>query len=98
MTRQCEQGNGCRRGEFSSCIQGTSELALIPPRDIYYIDPAYFRSQDTVDTVIDELAYTIGVDRGALNVVSLDHDVRARTMKALAEDIYHHDRKPQGKA
>ncbi|KAJ5191493.1 uncharacterized protein N7498_010478 [Penicillium cinerascens] len=40
----------------------------VSKRDIYYIDPAYFRSQDTVDTVIDELAYTIGVDRGALNV------------------------------
>jgi hypothetical protein len=51
-----------------------------------------------VDTVIDELAYTIGVDRGALNVVSLDRDVKARTMKALAEDICHYDRKPQGKA
>ncbi|OQD72816.1 hypothetical protein PENDEC_c019G03401 [Penicillium decumbens] len=40
----------------------------VSKRDIYYIDPAYFRSQDTVDTVIDDLAYTIGVDRGALNV------------------------------
>lgn len=61
-----------------------SELVLILPRDIYYIDPAYFRSQDTVDTVIDELAYTIGVDRGALNVVSGDHDARARIKKKSA--------------
>lgn len=39
------------------------------PRDIYYIDPEYFRSQTIVDGVIDDLAYTIGVDRAALNVV-----------------------------
>ncbi|KAJ5176770.1 uncharacterized protein N7482_002647 [Penicillium canariense] len=37
-------------------------------RDIFYIDPAYFRSQQTVNCVVDELAYTIGVDRTALNV------------------------------
>lgn len=39
-------------------------------RDIYYIDPAYFQSQATVNSVIDDLAYTIGVNRSALNVVS----------------------------
>jgi DNA topoisomerase VI subunit A len=41
-----------------------------PLRDIYYIDPAYFRSQQTVNGVVDDLAFTIGVDRAALNVVS----------------------------
>jgi hypothetical protein len=42
---------------------------LVWPRDIYYIDPEYFRSQTIVDGVIDDLAYTIGVDRAALHVV-----------------------------
>ncbi|CEJ60321.1 hypothetical protein PMG11_08898 [Penicillium brasilianum] len=41
---------------------------LISKRDIYYIDPAYFKSQQTVNCVIDDLAFTIGVDRAALNV------------------------------
>ncbi|KAJ5609490.1 hypothetical protein N7528_010057 [Penicillium herquei] len=41
---------------------------LISKRDIYYIDPAYFKSQNVVDTIIDDLAYTIGVERAALNV------------------------------
>lgn len=68
-----------------SVVQLEADLVLRLPRDIYYIDPAYFRSQDTVDTVIDELAYTIGVDRGALNVVSLRHEARGRTKRALAE-------------
>ncbi|KAJ5831907.1 hypothetical protein N7474_000218 [Penicillium riverlandense] len=41
---------------------------MISKRDIYYIDPEYFRSQTIVDGVIDDLAYTIGVDRDALHV------------------------------
>ncbi|KAJ5759843.1 Winged helix-turn-helix transcription repressor DNA-binding [Penicillium odoratum] len=40
----------------------------ISKRDIFYIDPAYFRSQNVVDRIVDGLAYTIGVDRMALNV------------------------------
>ena len=40
-------------------------------RDIYYIDPEFFRMQWTVDRTVDDLAYTIGVNRTALNVVSL---------------------------
>ncbi|KAJ5381543.1 uncharacterized protein N7496_003971, partial [Penicillium cataractarum] len=41
---------------------------LISKRDIYYIDPAYFKSQQTINCIIDDLAFTIGVDRAALNV------------------------------
>ncbi|KAJ5785973.1 Winged helix-turn-helix transcription repressor DNA-binding [Penicillium pulvis] len=41
---------------------------LISKRDIYYTDPAYFRSQHVVDRIVDDLAYTIGVDRAALNI------------------------------
>ena len=48
------------------------------PRDIFYIDPAYFRSQGTVDAVVDDLAYTIGVDRQALRVVSAAHCLQKR--------------------
>ncbi|PLB43130.1 meiotic recombination protein spo11 [Aspergillus steynii IBT 23096] len=41
---------------------------VISKRDIYYTDPACFGSQRAVDTVIDDLAHTIGVDRLSLNV------------------------------
>ncbi|KAJ5360221.1 Winged helix-turn-helix transcription repressor DNA-binding [Penicillium concentricum] len=41
---------------------------LISKRDIYYIDPEFFRMQSTVDRIVDDLAYTIGVNRTALNV------------------------------
>ncbi|KAL2810213.1 meiotic recombination protein spo11 [Aspergillus granulosus] len=41
---------------------------VISKRDIYYSDPAAFESQQVVDTLIDDFAYTIGVDRADLNV------------------------------
>ncbi|KAJ5927025.1 Winged helix-turn-helix transcription repressor DNA-binding [Penicillium verrucosum] len=41
---------------------------LISKRDIYYIDPEFFRVQYIVDHTVDDLAYTIGVNRTALNV------------------------------
>ena len=49
------------------------------PRDIYYIDPVYFRSQGTVNGVVDDLAYTIGVDRAALNVVSVKNSLNNKS-------------------
>ncbi|RWQ92019.1 meiotic recombination protein spo11 [Paecilomyces variotii] len=39
-------------------------------RDIYYSDPIYFGSQRVVDTLVDDIAYTIGVDRAALHVTA----------------------------
>ncbi|KAG0156110.1 hypothetical protein PDIDSM_3286 [Penicillium digitatum] len=41
---------------------------LISKRDIYYIDPEFFRVQYIVDHIVDDLAYTIGMNRTALNV------------------------------
>lgn len=66
-----------KRSVLGSCTSNDAQsfelMLMSDSRDIYYIDPAYFRSQTTVDTVIDDLAYTIGVDRAALNVVSPCH-------------------------
>ena len=39
-------------------------------RNIYYKDPALFKTQSTVDYYVDVIAYTFGVSRLALNVVS----------------------------
>ncbi|KAF7586752.1 hypothetical protein BBP40_008372 [Aspergillus hancockii] len=41
---------------------------IVSRRDIYYSDPACFGTQRVVDTIVDDLAYTIAVDRSALNV------------------------------
>jgi hypothetical protein len=43
-------------------------------RDIYYRDPELFKRQTTVDRYIDDIAYTCGVARADLNVVSLWED------------------------
>lgn len=42
----------------------------ILPRNIFYKDPVLFKSQSVVDRYVDILAYTLGVQRAALNVVS----------------------------
>lgn len=41
-------------------------------RDIYYLDPEIFGNQRIVDRHIDDIAFTIGVDRAALHVVGLE--------------------------
>lgn len=43
---------------------------LLHPRNIYYNDPALFKSQNVVDRYVDILAYTFDVPRASLNVVS----------------------------
>ncbi|KAB8265501.1 Spo11/DNA topoisomerase VI subunit A [Aspergillus pseudonomiae] len=40
----------------------------VSKRDIYYSDPVCFGTQKVVDAIVDDLAYTIGVDRSALNI------------------------------
>lgn len=39
-------------------------------RDIYYQDPALFGQQAQVDRYVDDIAYTFGVSRSALNVIA----------------------------
>ncbi|KAI5799216.1 Spo11/DNA topoisomerase VI subunit A [Peziza echinospora] len=39
-------------------------------RDIYYKDVALFKRQSVVDAIVDDIAYTLGVRRSGLNVVS----------------------------
>ena len=53
--------------ETSTCL-GSFGTKL--PRDIYYKDVKLFRKQSVVDTIIDDIAYTFGVERGKLNVVA----------------------------
>ncbi|GAB1314589.1 endodeoxyribonuclease [Madurella fahalii] len=43
---------------------------LITKRNIYYQDPALFKSQSVVDDMVDNLAFTLGVGRGDLNIVA----------------------------
>lgn len=68
--------NAYEAWKFTAIIRGLSVIAeaiqaglVVSKRDIYYSDPACFGSQQIVDTIIDDIAHTIGVDRAALNVV-----------------------------
>ena len=38
-------------------------------RDVYYRDPELFMKQAVVDRYVDDIAYTLGIDRDSLNVV-----------------------------
>lgn len=38
-------------------------------RDMYYRDPELFKMQLVVDRYVDNIAYTLGIERHALNVV-----------------------------
>ena len=40
-------------------------------RDMYYSDPALFTNQAVVDKYVDAIAYTFGVSRATMNVVSM---------------------------
>ncbi|KAK6442181.1 endodeoxyribonuclease [Oleoguttula sp. CCFEE 5521] len=44
---------------------------VLSKRDIYYRDPALFNKQSTVDRYVDDIAYTFGVPRSALNVTAV---------------------------
>ncbi|EPE33517.1 DNA topoisomerase IV, alpha subunit [Glarea lozoyensis ATCC 20868] len=71
-------------GELNCCSYGTAALLRIlelshealvtgvvtTKRDIYYRDPELFVKQAVVDRYVDDIAYTLGVERDALNVVA----------------------------
>ncbi|KAH1525916.1 hypothetical protein KXX18_003476 [Aspergillus fumigatus] len=69
--------NAYEAWKFTAIIRGLSVIAeaiqaglVVSKRDIYYSDPACFGSRQIVDTIIDDIAHTIGVDRAALNVMA----------------------------
>ena len=45
-------------------------LILFLFRNLYYQDPSLFKKQAVVDRYVDALAFTFGVQRANLNVVS----------------------------
>ncbi|KAJ5342955.1 hypothetical protein MYU51_016043 [Penicillium brevicompactum] len=58
---------------------------LISKRDIYYIEPEFFRAQYIVNNIIDDLACTIGVNRGALNVEAAGKGLVAGNFRLIRE-------------
>jgi hypothetical protein len=63
---------------------------------MFYRDPELFVKQAVVDRYVDDLAYTLGVERGALNVVCFHRTSdlpsiltmhRSLLLKALLRDL-----------
>ena len=54
-------------GEVYKAIR---QEVMITKRDIYYHDPSLFKTQETVDRYVDDIAHTCQVRRRDLNVVS----------------------------
>ncbi|MCJ1354521.1 MAG: hypothetical protein MMC33_004510 [Icmadophila ericetorum] len=59
---------------------------IITKREVYYRDPALFVHQGTVDRCIDDLAFTFGVRRAALNVVAAAKGLIAGTFTITRTD------------
>ncbi|OCT52499.1 Meiotic recombination protein rec12 [Cladophialophora carrionii] len=58
----------------------------ITKRDIYYHDPALFKSQGTVDRYVDDIAHTCRVTRRDLNVVASPKGLVAGLSTSSADD------------
>ncbi|KAI4163626.1 MAG: hypothetical protein LQ342_002660 [Letrouitia transgressa] len=59
---------------------------VISKRNIYYKDPALFKSQAVVDRYVDILAYTFGVQRAALNVTAVAKGLAIGSFKLRFKD------------
>lgn len=58
-----------KRSVESLLFECTQFYILTRHRSIYYDNPDLFGTQQVVDSIVDDIAYTIGVDRAALHVV-----------------------------
>jgi DNA topoisomerase VI subunit A len=54
-----------------SHFSNTGKILIALRRDIYYRDPELFMKQEVVDRYVGDIAYTLGVERDALNVASI---------------------------
>ena len=59
-------------------------MTLTMFRNIYYRHPELFRRQDVVDELVDDLAFTLGLGRDALNIVCAHAKM---SLKVFADSI-----------
>ncbi|KAH8591118.1 Spo11/DNA topoisomerase VI subunit A [Bisporella sp. PMI_857] len=59
---------------------------IITKRDLYYRDPELFMTQTVVDRYVDDIAYTLGVERDALNVVAAAKGLIAGSFTITKQD------------
>lgn len=63
------------------CMLQSIQYLIYLSRDIYYKDVNLFRKQSVVDTIVDDVAYTFGVEREKLNVVAAAKGLVCGNMK-----------------
>jgi len=51
------------------CHEALITGMIMTKRDLYYRDPDLFQKQTTVDRLVDDLAFTLDIERDDLNVV-----------------------------
>ncbi|KAH8702282.1 putative meiosis-specific topoisomerase Spo11 [Talaromyces proteolyticus] len=56
---------------LSLIFEAVQDNLLISKRSIYYDNPDLFGSQTVVDSIVDDISYTIGVNRASLHVISV---------------------------
>ncbi|EED18059.1 meiosis-specific topoisomerase Spo11, putative [Talaromyces stipitatus ATCC 10500] len=56
---------------LSLITEAVQDNLLITKRSIYYDNPGLFGTQAVVNTIVDDIAYTIGVDRAVLHIISV---------------------------
>ncbi|CRG87269.1 meiotic recombination protein SPO11 [Talaromyces islandicus] len=62
---------------LSLIFEAVQDNLLVSKRSIYYDNPDLFGTQRVVDSIVDDIAYTIGVDRAALHVTSVGKGLTA---------------------
>ncbi|KAI5299740.1 Non-essential glycogen phosphorylase [Ascosphaera pollenicola] len=55
-------------------------------RDLYYLDPVHFGKQAVVDRYVDDIAFTMGVDRTALHVQAAAKGLVAGQFRIILEN------------
>ncbi|QKX61150.1 uncharacterized protein TRUGW13939_08297 [Talaromyces rugulosus] len=62
---------------LSLIFEAVQDNLLLSKRSIYYDNPDLFGTQQVVDSIVDDIAYTIGVDRSALHITSVGKGLTA---------------------
>ncbi|KXJ93479.1 Spo11/DNA topoisomerase VI subunit A [Microdochium bolleyi] len=68
------------------CHEALTKDYIVTKRNIYYQDPGLFGSQDYVDRLVDDIAFTFGVSRDALNIVAAAKGLVAGNLTVTFKD------------
>ncbi|KAI5859521.1 DNA topoisomerase IV, alpha subunit [Durotheca rogersii] len=76
----------CALQVLHACHEALTSGRIVTKRNIYYQNPDLFGSQRYVDNLIDDIAFTFGVGRDALNVVAASKGLIAGRISLVLTD------------